>query len=137
MGSDPIADYSSQTLTKHSFDNSQQNSQQLVSNSQQLSEKTNLLTNENPCSVGVLADSQQVIENQGGEGVPPVCTEVVNIADNILSAELKEQIKVGDKVLVPHPQANEQGDTVREVGDGWVKVDYFPKQFPLDEVIRL
>jgi archaellum biogenesis ATPase FlaH len=134
---DPIADYSSQTLTTYSFDNSQQISQQIVSNGQQSIKKTNLLTNQNLCPVTVLVDSQQVVENQGGEGVPPVCTEVVNIADNILSAELKEQIKVGDKVLVPHPQANEQGDTVREVGDGWVKVDYFPKQFPLDEVIRL
>ncbi len=134
---DPIANYYPQTLTIHSFDNSQQNSQQLVSNSQQLPEKTNLLTNENPYPVVVLSDSQQVIENEGGEGVSPVCTEVVNIADNVISAEVQEPIKVGDKVLVPHPQANDQGDTVREVGDGWVKVDYFPQQFSLDDVIRI
>jgi hypothetical protein len=137
MGSDPIADYSSQTLTTYSFDNSQQISQQIVSNSQQPIKKTNLLTNENPYPTTVTVDSQQVIENQGGEGVPPVCTEVVNIADNILSAEVQEPIKVGDKILVPHPQANDQGDTVREVGEGWVMVDYFPVKFPLDEVIRL
>jgi hypothetical protein len=134
---DPIANYYSQTLTTYSFDNSQQNSQQLVSNSQQSIKKTNLLTNQNLCPVTVLVDSQQVIENEGGEGVPPVCTEVVNIADNILSAELKEQIKVGDMVLVPHPQANDQGERVRETGEGWVMVDYFPQQFPLNEVIRL
>jgi predicted Zn-ribbon and HTH transcriptional regulator/KaiC/GvpD/RAD55 family RecA-like ATPase len=137
VGSDPIANYYPQTLTIHSFDNSQQNSQQLVSNSQQLPEKTNLLTNENLCPVTVLVDSQQVVENQGGEGVPPVCTEVVNIADNVLSAEIQEPIKLGDKVLVPHPQANDQGERVREIGDGWLMVDYFPQQFPLDEVIRL
>jgi KaiC/GvpD/RAD55 family RecA-like ATPase len=134
---DPIANYYPQTLTQHSFDNSQQNSQQLVSNSQQLPEKTNLLTNENPCSVGILSDSQQVMENEGGEGVSPVCTEVVNIADNVISAEVQEPIKVGDKVLVPHPQANDQGDTVREVGEGWLMVDWIPVKFPLDEVTRL
>ena len=53
------------------------------------------------------------------------------------TAEVKEQIKVGDKVLVPHPQANDQGDVVREVGEDWVMVDYFPHKFPLDEIIRL
>ena len=137
MGSDPIADYSSQSLTTYSFDNSQQNSQQIVSNSQQPIKKTNLLTNENPCPVTVTADSQQVIENQGGECVFPICTEVVNKTDNVLSAEVKEQIKVGDKVLVPHLQASDQGEIVREVGEGWVMVDYFPHKFPLDEIIRL
>jgi len=134
---DPIANYYPQTLNKHSFDNSQQNSQQLVSNSQQLPEKTNLLTNENPYPVVVLSDSQQLVENQGGEGVSPDCTEVVNIADNVLGAEVQEPIKVGDKVLVPHPQANDQGDTVREVGEGWLMVDWIPVKFPLDEVTRL
>ena len=91
MGSDPIANYYPETLNTQSFDNSQQNSQQLVSNSQQLSEKTNLLTNENPYSVTVSLDSQQVVENQGGEGVPPDCTEVVNASDNVLST--------GDKII--------------------------------------
>jgi hypothetical protein len=134
---DPIADYSSQTLTTYSFDNSQQISQQIVSNGQQSIKKTNLLTNQNLCPVTVLVDSQQVVENQGGEGVPPVCTEVVNIADNILSAEVQEPIKVGDKVLVPHPQANEQGERVRETGEGWVMVDFFPQQFSIDDVTRL
>ncbi|MDK2460605.1 AAA family ATPase [Aphanizomenon sp. PH219] len=137
MGSDPIANYSSQTLTTYSFDNSQQISQQIVSNSQQLPEKTNLLTNENPYPTTVTVDSQQVIENQGGEGVFPICTEVVNKTDNVLSAEVKKQIKVGDRVLVPHLQANDQGDVVREVGEDWVMVDYFPHKFPLDEIIRL
>ncbi|MFM6580237.1 MAG: AAA family ATPase [Dolichospermum sp.] len=137
IGSDPIADYYAQTLTTYSFDNSQQNSQQLVSNSQQLPEKTNLLTNENPYPVTVSLDSQQVVENQGGEGVSPDCTEVVNIADNVLSAEIQEPIKVGDKVLVSHPQASEDGERVREIGDGWVKVDFFPQQFLIDDVIRL
>ena len=137
MSSDPIADYFSQTLTTYSFDNSQQISQQIVSNSQQPIKKTNLLTNENPYPTTVTVDSQQVIENQGGEGVPPVCTEVVNIADNVLSAEIQEPIKVGDKVRVPHSQANDQGERVREIGDGWLMVDYFPQKFPLDEVVRL
>lgn len=40
-------------------------------------------------------------------------------------------------MLVPHPQANDQGDTVREVGEGWLMVDWIPVKFPLDEVIRL
>ena len=134
---DPIANYSSQTLTTYGFDNSQQNSQQIVSNSQQPIKKTNLLTNENPYPTTVTADSQQVMENQGGEGVLPICTEVVNKTDNVLSAEVKKQIKVGDRVLVPHLQANDQGDVVREVGEDWVMVDYFPHKFPLDEIIRL
>jgi hypothetical protein len=109
----------------------------IIRNSQQLPEKTNLLTNENPSPVVVLSDSQQLVENQGGEGVSPDCTEVVNIADNVLGAEVQEPIKVGDKVLVPHPQANDQGDTVREVGEGWLMVDWIPVKFPLDEVTRL
>jgi KaiC/GvpD/RAD55 family RecA-like ATPase len=134
---DPIANYSSQTLTTYSFDNSQQNSQQLVSNSQQPSEKTNLLTNENPYPVMDTGDSQQVSENQGGEGVPPDCTEVANASNNILSAEDREPIKVGDLVLVPHPQASEGGERVREVGDGWLLVDWLSQKFSLDEVVRL
>ena len=53
------------------------------------------------------------------------------------TAEVQEPIKVGDKVRVPHSQANDQGERVREIGDGWLMVDYFPQQFPLDEVVRL
>ena len=62
------ADYYPESLTTYSFENSQQNSQQLVSNSQQPIEKTNLLTNENPYHTTVTVDSQQVIENKGGGG---------------------------------------------------------------------
>lgn len=91
MGSDPIANYYPQTVTTYSFDNSQQNSQQLVSNSQQLPEKANLPTNENPYSVSTSLDSQQLLEIGGGEGVSHDCTEVVNIADNVLST--------GDKII--------------------------------------
>ena len=138
MGSDRIADYSSQTLTTYGFDNSQQNSQQLVSNSQQLPEKTNLLTNENPYPTTVTVDSQQVIENEGGEGVPPVCTEVVNTTDNVLSAEIQRPpIKVGDLVLIPDLRGNESGDRVSEIRDGLLRVDYFNKEFLISEVIRL
>ncbi|MTJ50671.1 AAA family ATPase [Dolichospermum sp. UHCC 0259] len=131
------ANYYPQTLTTYSFDNSQQNSQQIVSNGQQLPEKINLSTNGNPYPTAVTVDSQQLSEIGGGEGVLPDCTEVVNIADNVLSAEIQEPIKVGDKVLVPHPQANDQGDTVREVGGGWLMVDWIPVKFPLAAVIRL
>lgn len=74
---------------------------------------------------------------QQGGGVNDSCKQVVNIADNVISAEVQEPIKVGDKVLVPHPQASDQGERVRETGDGWLMVDYFPQQFSLDDVIRI
>ena len=75
----------------------------------------------------------------GGGGVVQTIGQEINITttDSVATAEVKEQIKVGDKVLVPHLQANDQGDVVREVGEDWVMVDYFPVKFPLDEVIRL
>jgi KaiC/GvpD/RAD55 family RecA-like ATPase len=75
----------------------------------------------------------------GGGGVVQSIGEETNITitDSVATAEVQEPIKVGDKVLVPHPQANEQGERVRETGDGWVMVDFFPKKFPLDDVIRL
>jgi hypothetical protein len=75
----------------------------------------------------------------GGGGLVQTIGQEINITttDSVATAEVKEQIKVGDKVLVPHPQANDQGDVVREVGEDWVMVDYFPHKFPLDEIIRL
>ncbi|MDD1429100.1 hypothetical protein MEO94_32665, partial [Dolichospermum sp. ST_sed9] len=45
-----------------------------------------------------------------------------------------EPIKVGDKVFVLHPQANENGNTVHEIGDGWVTVVFLTKQFPISKV---
>lgn len=147
---DPIANYYPQTLIKHSFDDGQQISQQIVSDSQQSVEKTNQLTNENPYPVDITTDSQQVMETEGGEGVSQTSVQVANIADIVISAEVQEvmatpaaeiainePIKVGDKVLVSHPQANDQGDIVREVGEDWVMVHYLTQKFSLDKVFRL
>ena len=77
----------------------------------------------------------------GGGGVVQTIGQEINITitDSVTTAEYcpKYKIKVGDKVLVPHLQASDQGEIVREVGEGWVMVDYFPHKFPLDEIIRL
>jgi KaiC/GvpD/RAD55 family RecA-like ATPase len=77
----------------------------------------------------------------GGGGVVQTIGQETNITttDSVEAAEYcpKYKIKVGDKVLVPHPQANDQGDVVREVGEGWLMVHYLTHKFPLDEVICL
>jgi hypothetical protein len=74
-----------------------------------------------------------------GGGINDSCKQVVNITqgeDNTIDVE-PEPIKVGDKVLVSHAQANDQGDRVREVGEGWLMVDWIPVKFPLDQVVRI
>jgi hypothetical protein len=76
---------------------------------------------------------------QEGGGVNDFVRQVENITqseDTTIGVE-PEPIKVGDKVFVLHPQANENGDTVHEIGDGWVTVDFLTKQFPIGEVVKM
>jgi len=76
---------------------------------------------------------------QEGGGVNDSVRQVENITqseDTTIGVE-PEPIKVGDKVFVLHPQANENGDTVHEIGDGWVTVDFLTKQFPIGEVVKM
>ena len=76
---------------------------------------------------------------QEGRGVNDSVRQVENITqseDTTIGVE-PESIKVGDKVFVLHPQANENGDTVHEIGDGWVTVDFLTKQFPIGEVVKM
>ncbi|MBO1067913.1 MAG: AAA family ATPase [Dolichospermum sp. DEX189] len=76
---------------------------------------------------------------QEGGGVNDSVKQVENITqseDTTIGVEPKP-IKVGDKVFVLHPQANENGDTVHEIGDGWVTVVFLTKQFPIGEVVKM
>jgi len=76
---------------------------------------------------------------QEGGGVNDSVKQVENITqseDTTIGVE-PEPIKVGDKVFVLHPQANENGNTVHEIGDGWVTVVFLTKQFPISKVVKM
>jgi DNA-binding PadR family transcriptional regulator/KaiC/GvpD/RAD55 family RecA-like ATPase len=132
IDSDLNAYYLSESLTTKEFDNSQQDSKQVINVSQQDEKEINLLTNENSDSVMVLTDSQPSLENQGGEGVLVVEEELLNTAFND-----SDEIKVGDLVLVPNPAGLDTGDCVSWVGDGFLKVKRFGKKFKIEEVVKV
>ena len=83
------ADYQPESIDIYGLENSLQNSQQLEKNSQQVFVADNLLTNENPSPVKGLADSQQVFESKGGEGV---LEEKIDVVQNTSKKHEYERI---------------------------------------------
>ena len=103
-GSDRIDDYSSKTIDIQGLDNSHQVSHQIVINSHQQSEKTDVMTIENPCTTSISMDSHQWNENKGGEGVPKTSVHVVNATENETNTNSNVEaiapppIKPGDEI---------------------------------------
>jgi KaiC/GvpD/RAD55 family RecA-like ATPase len=82
IGIDSSYDYSSESFTTQGLEDSHKNSHQLVINSHQFEEQTNLMTNENPYPITVSLNSHQLCEIEGGEGVSETYVQVANVTEN-------------------------------------------------------
>ncbi|GAX38955.1 AAA family ATPase [Nodularia sp. NIES-3585] len=145
----PSADYYPENLTTYSFDNSQQNSQQIVSISQQPTEKTNLLTNENPSNVSIPVDSQQVSKNEGGEGENLAASNLVTSpqepSQNAIAQPQPQpptiplsSLKVGDRIESGKLPIGLGGwGIVGEVKGDMVYVQYSGKPIPLSSITSI